>query len=80
MLSFYIKLVNLEMIIGIGESNLSLIKKDIKQVKKNISQYDYLLRELSTPKMRFYKNKIPKHVKDLSYFKNMSYEEFCSRG
>ena len=43
-----------------------------------ITQYDYLLRELSTPKMRFYKNKIPDQIKELSYLKNMSYKEFCA--
>ena len=53
-------------------------KKRYQTNWKNITQYDYLLRELCTPRMRFYKNRIPNQVKELSYFKNMSYQEFCS--
>ena len=47
-------------------------KKRYQTNWENITQYDYLLTELSTPNMRFYKNKIADQVKELSYFKNMN--------
>ena len=40
------------------------------------NQYDYLMRELSTPRMRFYKNKIPDKVFDYDEVNNLSYIEF----
>lgn len=39
------------------------------------SQYDYLLRELATPRMRFYNNKIPKHVFTPDQVRSLCYKE-----
>jgi len=39
------------------------------------SQYDYLLRELATPRMRFYNNKISKKVRTHDDIKGLDYKE-----
>ena len=45
---------------------------------QEINQYDFLLRELSTPRMRFYKNKINSKQLDMKTIKNLEYKELSS--
>lgn len=52
-------------------------KKRFMTKWSDISQYDFLLRELSTPKMRFYKNKINNKLIQIEKAKELSYEELC---
>ena len=54
-------------------------KKRYKTLWKDINQYDFLLRELSTPRMRFYKNQIPSKKIDASIIENLEYQELCAK-
>ena len=44
---------------------------------EKVCQYDFLMRELATPRMRFYKNKINPKVLEVSGLEKLAYSELC---